>query len=267
MIEFLRQQIADIKTNEGKINRLREALQLLCLKILQDKGYFSNIAFVGGTALRILYDMRRFSEDMDFSVIDKKGYDFTDLAFIVKRELELNNLDVNIKPKIAKTVQSCMLKFPGVMKNAGLLASEDQNLSIKIEVDSNPPAGWHAESTIVNKLYVLNVTHLSIASLYATKLHACFFRKFIKGRDFYDLVWYLGKKIKPNYELLNNAIAQTHGNLTALDSGNIKEFLLEKLAKIDFSSVVKDVERFLEDKSELKMLDKDVISKGIADVF
>ncbi len=267
MIELLRQQIASVETAEGKINRLREALQLLCLKILQDKGYFSNMAFVGGTALRILYDMRRFSEDMDFSVIDKKGYDFTDLTRVMKRELELNNLKVNTKPKTAKTVQSCMLKFPGLIKNVGLSAHEDQNLSIKIEVDSNPPAGWHAESTIVNKLYVLNVTHLGITSLYATKLHACFFRKFVKGRDFYDLLWYLGKKIKPNYELLNNAVAQTHGKSPALDNGNIKEFLLEKVAKIDFVSVVKDVERFLEDKSELKLLNKAVISKGIADVF
>lgn len=267
MIELLRQQIAGVETNEGKINRLREALQLLCLKILQDKGYFSNIAFVGGTALRILYDMRRFSEDMDFSVIDKKGYDFTNLAFTVKRELELNNLKVNIKPKIAKTVQSCMLKFPGMMKNVGLLANENQNLSIKIEADSNPPAGWHAESTIVNKLYMLNITHFGITSLYATKLHACFFRKFVKGRDFYDLLWYLGKKIKPNYELLNNAIAQTQGKSPALDNGNIKEFLLEKVAKIDFNGIVKDVERFLEDKSELRLLDRAVISKSIADVF
>ena len=267
MIELLNQQIAGDMPYEMKINRLREALQLLCLKILHDKGYFSNLAFVGGTALRILYDMRRFSEDMDFSLIDKEGYNFSKLMASLERELKLNGLDLEAKPRVVKTVQSSMLKFPGLLKAVGLSGLSGQKVSVKLEIDSNPPAGWEAESTVVNKIYIINISHLALTSLCATKLHACFFRKYTKGRDFYDLVWYLGKKIKPNYKLLNNAIEQTQGRNFGISEGNIKDFLLERVAKVDFVSVRKDVERFLEDKSELQLLNKNVISKSIADVF
>ena len=267
MIEFLQQQVASETSAEKKINRLRELLQILCLKIMHDKGCFSKVAFVGGTALRILYDMRRFSEDLDFSVIDKKDYDFSEIISTLEHEFKLYGLEMTTKTKTGKIVQDSMLKFPKLLKIMGLSELEGQKLSIKIEVDSNPPPGWQLENTLVNKVYILNITHFALSSLYATKLHSCFFRKYVKGRDFYDLVWYLGKKIKPNYELLNNAIKQTEGKDFALCEGSIKDFLLERLVKIDFKPVKKDVERFLEDKSELKLLEKTVISKSIEKVF
>ncbi|MFH1868330.1 MAG: nucleotidyl transferase AbiEii/AbiGii toxin family protein [Candidatus Omnitrophota bacterium] len=267
MIELLKQQIDSSKSDEEKINRLREAIQLLVLKILYNKGYFSRLAFVGDTALRIIYDMRRFSEDLDFSLISKKDYDFSELISILKREVKLYGLDMNTKDRIVKTVQGSMLKFPGVLKAVGLSALEGENLAIKVEVDSNPPSGWQLKNTYVNKLYVLNITHPDLPSLYATKLHACFFRKYTKGRDFYDLIWYLGKRVKPNYELLNNAIKQTQGEDPGLKESNIKDFLLEKVAKVDFSAVKKDVERFLEDKNELKLLEASLISQSVTDFF
>jgi predicted nucleotidyltransferase component of viral defense system len=79
MIDILKNQLTAGMTDEEKLNRTREFLQVLCLKIMYDKGAFGNIAFVGGTALRILFDLRRFSEDLDFSLIEKKGYDFSGL--------------------------------------------------------------------------------------------------------------------------------------------------------------------------------------------
>ena len=131
----------------------------------------------------------------------------------------------------------------------------------------NPPDGGEVEKTLINRMFMLNVAHFSLPSLYATKLHACFFRKYVKGRDFYDLLWYLGKKIKPNYVLLNNAIRQTEGKVEALDESNLKDFLLRRIEKVDFREVKKDVERFLEDKNDLKLLEKSVITKSIIDVF
>lgn len=267
MIDFFKQYIASAISNENKVNKLREILQLLVLKILQDKGYFADIAFVGGTALRVLYDMRRFSEDLDFSVISKKNYDFLDIISKIKHEFKLYAVELETKAKLAKTVQSSMLKFPGLLNALGISGLEKQKLSIKLEIDSNPPSGWQIENTVVNKIYMLNITHFNLPSLCATKIHACFFRKYIKGRDFYDLVWYMGKKIKPNYKLLNNAIKQTHKKSPGLSEENIKDFLLDKMRGIDFSMIRKDVERFLEDKNELKLLEKSVISKSIIDVF
>src|SRR3989338_7410974 len=103
-------------------------------------------------------------------------------------------------------------------------------------------------------MYTFTVVHYDIPSLYASKLCACFFRKYVKGRDFYDLVWYLGKKATPNFELLNNAMRQIDSKAQTVTEENFKEFLKAQLAKIDFTSVRKDVARFLVDKEELKLL-------------
>ncbi|MBN1404894.1 MAG: nucleotidyl transferase AbiEii/AbiGii toxin family protein [Candidatus Omnitrophica bacterium] len=267
MIEFLQSKIAQESSAEKKINLLRELLQLLCLKILHDKSYFANMAFVGGTALRVLFDMKRFSEDLDFSLINNTHYDFTKMIKTLERELKSYALDVNIKNNASKTAQSSMLKFPELLNAVGLSNLKEQNVSIKLEIDSNPPDGWQIESSLINKTYVINITHLNLPSLYAAKLHACFFRRYTKGRDFYDMLWYLGKKIKPNYILLNNAIQQTHPSHGKINENNIKNFLLEKIKKIDFDTVKKDVGRFLEDKNELKLLDGTVISKAVQDCF
>lgn len=267
MIEFLDQYISSEASAEGKINRLREALQLVCLKALQDGGYFTRIAFVGGTALRILYDMKRFSEDLDFSVTEKNGYDFSKLIADTGRSLALSGLEAEPKTRVGKTVQVSMLRFPGLLNRLGLSALEGQKLSIKVEVYSDPPPGWQAEDTVVNKIFLINIRHFSIPSLFATKLHACFFRKYVKGRDYYDLLWYLGKNVRPNYGLLNSAIRQTQGIDMKLSESTIKDFLLEKLDKVDFGLVKSDVERFLEDKGEVRLLEKGVIAKSIERVF
>lgn len=267
MIEFLAQHISSAPSAETKLNRLREALQIACLKTMQDTDAFSRVAFVGGTALRILYDIRRFSEDLDFSVTDLRGYDFLKLIEAIDRGFGLSGLEIQVKTKVGKTVQASMVKFPGLLKRLGMSALESQNLSIKIEADSNPPEGWQTEDTVVNKIYLLNIRHFSVPSLYATKLHACFFRKYVKGRDFYDLLWYLGKKTSPNYRLLNSAIQQTNGIDMKLSPSTIKNFLLGRLDNVDFSLVKSDVERFLEDKSEIALLEKRLIAKSIEDVF
>ncbi len=263
MIDVLKQQFKPSMDVGDKINRVREFLQILCLKIIHDKGYFENMAFVGGTALRILYDLRRFSEDLDFSVTTKKGYDFLKIIAALTSELELNGFDVQSKNKADKTVQSSFFKFNNLLNELGLSQMKEQKLSIRIEVDSNPPEGWNTQTTLINKTYIFNISHLDLSSLYATKLHACFFRKFIKGRDFYDLLWYLGRKTEPNFILLNNAIKQTEGKDLKLDEKNFKVFLLDKLETVDFAFVSKDVGRFLEDKKELELLDFELIKGSI----
>lgn len=249
-------------SSEEKINRIREFLQILALKILSDRGCFKNIAFVGGTALRIIHDLRRFSNDLDFSLVNKKGFDFESVVSDLEREIKLFGLDVEMKPKVEKVVQSVFVKFPGVLSEAGVTAFREQKLAIKVEIDTNPPSGGIIQSSLINKTYLFTVTSFDLSSLFATKLHACLFRKYSKGRDFYDLIWYLGKKVEPNYKLLNNAIKQTEGKDMNLGRDNIKQFLVERLEHVDFSAAKKDVEPFLEDKQELSMFDYELL-KGI----
>lgn len=263
MIDILQNQIKDFPSREEKINHLREFLQILNLKIIYDLGYFKNLSFVGGTALRILFDLRRFSEDLDFSLTSRKNYDFE--VFIQKMHSQLSNygLAVELKKQAKKTVANLDVKFTDILFDLGLSPLKEEKLFIKVEIDTNPPNGAEIDISLVNKTYIFTVAHYDIPSLFATKIHACFYRKYIKGRDFYDLIWYLGKKVKPNFELLNNAIVQTHGQREPVNEGNYKQFLKEQLARIDFSQARRDVERFLEDKKELDLLNRDLILRLI----
>jgi hypothetical protein len=266
MIEVLRQQYKDEMSYEDKVNRVREFLQMIALKALYEKDYFGKVAFTGGTALRVLFGLKRFSEDLDFSLVSKSGYDFKQLNEEVLREYKLNGLHANSKPKAEKTVHSMMIKFPGLLNELGLSAFKEQNLSVKFEVDTNPPKGGKLENTVVNKAFILNITHFDLPSLLATKLHACFFRKYTKGRDFYDLLWYAGKGIKPNLPLLNNAIEQTQGRSPGITKDYLRAFITDRIEKVDFEAAKKDVERFLEDKSELKLFKKEVFEAAVLGV-
>ena len=263
MLDLIRNAISEIPNREAKIHRTREFLQMLTLKIIYDEGYFKNLAFCGGTALRVLYNLRRFSEDLDFLLINKESYRFNSFIEKIIYELGKNRFSLDIKKGKEKIIQSAMFKFKDILFALGLSNLKSEKLSIKLEVDSNPPKGWNTDISLVNKDFVFTVTHLDIPSLYATKLHACFFRKYTKGRDFYDLLWYLGKKSLPNFKLLNNAIKQTEHRKANVNEKNFRNFLQERLATVDFVKVKKDVERFIVDKKELKMLDKDLILKLI----
>jgi len=263
MIEVLRQQFSKDMPAEEKLNRSRELLQIIVLKILHDKGVFDNLVFTGGTALRILFNLRRFSEDLDFSLVHKKGYEFGYITSELTRGFKLYGLNMESKPKTKTNVHSAFLKFSGLLKELGLSPLARQNLSVKIDIDTNPPVGGNIKNTVINKTFMLNIAHFDLPSMFATKLHACFYRKFTKGRDFYDFIWYLSNKIEPNYALLNNAIKQTQGKNPKINKNNINTFLLESVKKINFDLAKKDVERFLQDKNELKLFNFETMKSAI----
>jgi predicted nucleotidyltransferase component of viral defense system len=259
MIELIEKTISDIPDHETKIHVTREYLQLLILKILYDRGYYKNLAFIGGTALRFLYGLHRFSEDLDFSLISRQGYNFDTLLKHITYDLEKSGLSLDIKKQLEPPVQSAMFRFKDILFQLGLSDIKSEKLSIKLEIDANPPKGWKTATVLVSTHFVFTVTSFDIPSLYALKLHACFYRKYTKGRDFYDLLWYLGRKETPNFKLMNNAIKQTEHKKIEVNSENFRAFLKEKLAKIDFGKARRDVARFIEDKNELKLIDKDTI--------
>jgi len=256
MIELIRKHISAASSRDDRINKTREVLQLLILRILFERNAFKNISFVGGTALRILYDLRRFSEDIDFSLTSSCDYNFNDLVRQLGYDLEHYGLSSEIKSREDRAVHSVQVRFPGILDLLEIASQRGQKLMIKIDIDSNPPAGWTTEVSLVNSIFMFSVKHFDVASLFATKLHACFFRKYQKGRDFYDLMWYLGKKVKPNFLLLNNAISQTHGGREVINESNFFHFLQEELSKVDFNYIIKDVEPFMEDRKEIQLLNE-----------
>lgn len=264
MIDILQNQLRNHKDREQKINIAREYLQLLILKIIYDHGLFRGMAFGGGTALRIIHKIRRFSEDLDFSTIDPKHYNGKTLAKTLEGNIKNYGFSANMHFKENRTAHSLLIRFADILFPLKLSPLKNQKIMIKVDIDTNPPLGFQTQLTLINEMtFIFTATHFDLPSLYATKLHACFYRKYVKGRDFYDLIWYLGKSIAPNFVVLNNAIEQTEKRNPKIEQGNFKEFLNVNLEKIDFRKARQDVERFLIDKSELRLFDLDMIRAAI----
>ncbi|MBN1560772.1 nucleotidyl transferase AbiEii/AbiGii toxin family protein [candidate division KSB1 bacterium] len=258
MKEIIQKRLASLASREEKVHRLREFLQLVVLQILSEGGYFQKIAFVGETALRLLFQLQRYSQDLDFCVTQPDTYEFEKMKKSIALNFEKLGFDLYLKPKCEKVIQSLYIRFENLLYDLDLSPLQDERLSIRIEIDSNPPKGWKCEMSLINDVFIFPVWHFDLPSLFATKIHACFFRKFRKGRDYYDLLWYLSKKIQPNFELLNNAIQQTAKGVHLVGSENFKEFLYEHLQQIDFSFIQRDVSPFLVSPREAELLNKNL---------
>ena len=257
MKDYLKQQAE--KVQDVNIARcvVREYLQARTLECLQENGAFVNWAFVGGTALRFLYSMPRFSEDLDFS-IREPGLkdDFMDYMKKIKNWFLAENYTIEIKARSAKTVLAAFIKFPGLLYELDLSPHPSETISIKVEIDSNPPAGAKLETSIVRKHCLLNLQHYDKSSLLAGKLHALSSRKYTKGRDVYDLMWYLSDKTwpPPNIVLLNNALKQTGWSEPEFTLKNWREYIAQRLSEFDWDKIIEDAKPFIEKQSDLKML-------------
>lgn len=243
---------------------MREYLQSYLLRIMSDAGVFEYAAFVGGTALRFIYDLPRFSEDIDLSLTRRKpGRYFYQMLERTRSELELAGYAVSISYNDKKNVNHAFVGFSGLLKDAGLSSLKEQKLSIKIELDIKPPKGAIVDSAIVNKYFPLTFTTFDRSSLLAGKLHALASRSYTKGRDWFDIVWYLSKwkGIAPNIPLLRNSLKQTKykGDIPAM--GDWKNFVHKMADKCDWAKARSDVERFLENPSDVKLLTKENVIK------
>jgi predicted nucleotidyltransferase component of viral defense system len=267
MNELLMTGIDSNMTAEQKKNILRENVQIMILKILSDRGVFSDISFVGGTALRIIHSLNRYSEDLDFSLINQKNFDFKNIDKILKTDLEKNNVEYSARIGGKGPVKFIFLKFPDILELTGANRMKSSNLNVKIEIDMNPPSGWETELAIINRFYFFQVNVYKLESLFAGKLHACLYRKYTKARDYYDLMWYLTKKIHPNYRLLSNAATQTEKKSVWITPENLPTRLLDRLKNVDFRQVRTDVAKFLKYPEEASLLSfetfKKLLEKGI----
>ncbi|MEA2004773.1 MAG: nucleotidyl transferase AbiEii/AbiGii toxin family protein [Acidobacteriota bacterium] len=173
---------------ESRQNVLREYLQNYLLMLMQKTKMNESLYFVGGTVLRFLYRIRRFSEGIDF--LAGKGWKPTDLSLFMKkigRELDRAGYTFSIRLKDEKTVQRGIVRFSGLLYELGLSGRQDQNFSVHIEVNLNPPHGGREEKTIVNVHHPVLIRHLDLPSLFAGKLAAVLMRLYTKGRDIFDL--------------------------------------------------------------------------------
>jgi len=254
MKELLSQAIEMNLSSEEKTNILRENLQIMILKNISDRGGFKNLSFVGGTALRIVHGLNRFSEDLHFSLSNSDRFDWDKTVERLTADLKNAGLTHIAKKGGKMAVKSLFLKFPGLLAEFGASSLKAENLSVKIEIDMNPPHGGESETALINRFYIFQINCYKLSSLFAGKLHACLYRKYVKARDYYDLLWYLTKKVRPNYEMLSNAALQSEKKKTEINAQNLVVLLTKKLETIDFKIVKSDVTKFLNHPEEAQLL-------------
>ena len=246
-------------TRNEKLNTMREYLQAYVLYILQDQGFFQSTAFVGGTCLRFLYDLPRYSEDLDFSKVGNPKISFNDLTIKLEKELNLAGYNVSLSCKEQKTVQSAFIRFENIMQEVSLTSDPKQKFSVKIEIDTNPPLGAETTTKLINKYFPIAFLSYDLSSLFTGKYHALLSRKYTKGRDLYDLGWYLSrfKDCQPNFKFLSNALTQTGWKRPMPDETNWRNLLYEVVNKLNWKQVNEDVVNFLQHPSDMKALTKE----------
>lgn len=229
------------------LNRLREYLQAFVLRSFHESEAFRPLAFVGGTALRFLHGLPRFSEDLDFSLVSGDGYAGKVWMAKVKRDLTLAGFDPEVTWNDRKVVHAGWVRVAGVLHEAGLSTMPSEKLAIKVEIDTQPPVGARCERRVVTRYVTFLLQHYDLPSLLAGKLHAAITRKYAKGRDWYDLIWYLSQRppLIPNLSLLQKALDQTQG-ADRLDASSWKGLVRERLMALNMQAVRDDVSPFLE---------------------
>ena len=215
------------------------------------------VAFVGGTALRFLEDLPRFSEDLDFSRLSTDGYEPVRWLEKLKRDLHLSGFDSAIRWIEREPVQVAWVRTAHLLAEAGLSGHAQQNLSVKLEIDTRPPAGAAIQRTLVTRHFTLVVSHYDLASLMAGKLHAPFTRGYAKGRDWFDLIWYRSRRppTEPNMALLQHALDKTQG-VGRYRAADWRTLLRERLAALDMPLLARDVQPFLERSADAALLER-----------
>ncbi|MFA5062447.1 MAG: nucleotidyl transferase AbiEii/AbiGii toxin family protein [Candidatus Omnitrophota bacterium] len=263
MKDYVLELVSRKEGYNAKLNTMREYLQAYTLRLMHDEGVFRSVAFLGGTALRFLHGLPRFSEDLDFSLVQGAQVKFEALLKKIMSELTAAGYDVSFNYNDKKTVNSAFVKFSKLMFEAGLSPLKSQNFSIKIEIDNKPPRGAVIETQIVNKYFPISFLSYEINSLFAGKLHALLNRKYAKGRDYFDLGWYLSKwkGIEPNFTLLENALLQTGWNGELPDKDNWRKLIRKVVERADWKKIKQDVEQFLENPSDLSIFTQENVMK------
>lgn len=255
-------------TKQDYKNALKEIIQEIALLGLWRSKFFEKAAFYGGTSLRILFGLNRFSEDLDFSLLEPEE-DFNLSAYKKAIETELMQFGFNVsftqKQKNQESpIVSAFLK--GNTKEHLLLIDVpdkershchfEEQLKVKLEVDTNPPPQFH---TTVN--YLLQPTPFSVKTfsepdLLAGKLHALLCRSWktrVKGRDWYDYVWFIGRKTAVHLKHLEERMRQSghYRDETPLTGQRLIQMIHDKIEKLDVDQAKEDIFTFIKDPSEV----------------
>lgn len=245
---------------------LREIMQEVALAGLQRAGFFEKAAFYGGTALRIFYGLNRFSEDLDFSLLEVTP-DFSLEPYFnsIVTEFQAAGMEVRVREKkksVASEIESAFLKSETVWKElvleniipqAGIQLSP--GITIKLEVDKAPPPGFQTEEKLLLRPFSFYVKCFTLPDLFAGKMHALLFRKWkqrVKGRDWFDLEWYIRRGVPVNLEhFMLRATDSGDWNAPLISKEELITLLKEKADQVSFAQVKDDIVRFIPDPAVL----------------
>ncbi len=247
----------EILTDIDSVNAQHEVMQQVALAGLYRGGFFNKAAFYGGTCLRIFYGLQRFSEDMDFSLLQSEvDFRLEDYFESIKMEFNALGRDVVIykkKKKIQTNVESAFLKDDTAVYN--MQFRTERTIKIKIEVDTNPPLGFITEEKFLLLPFSFMARCYTLPDLYAGKMHALLFRSWknrVKGRDWYDFEWYVRNNTPLNFQHLSERTIQ-FGSLPVgeLTQNNFIQILKEVILKTNIEMVKADVRPFIKNPVEL----------------
>lgn len=267
---MMKEWIAEYKpqNEEETLSALREIMQEISLAGLSRTDFFEKAAFYGGTALRIFYGLDRFSEDLDFSLLEPNpDFSLEPYFSAIVTEFEAVGMTVSIREKdkkIQSSVESAFLKsetiwkeliLEDIVKQAGI--KSNKSIKIKIEVDRNPPLGFTTEEKLLLRPFSFYVKCFTLPSLFAGKMHALLFRKWknrVKGRDWYDMEWYIRKGVPLDINhFLQRAKDTGNWQSKTITQEELLNLLNQKIDSVSFNSVREDVVRFIKDGEKLKI--------------
>ena len=251
------------KTAVDYRHALKEIIQEITLLGLYRAGFFRTAAFYGGTALRIFHGLDRFSEDLDFSLVDADGsFDLEAFVPSVRDELGAYGFELAVQSAFIKGGTLIhLLKIASLTPPVSGVPANEQ-VRIKFEVDTDPPQGATFEVKYQLLPVAYSVRLYDLPSLFAGKLHALLCRNWktrVKGRDFYDYLWYLSRAVEINLVHLDARMRQSgHWQATnQMDGKDLTRLLIERFETVDFGQVVADVRPFVRDPRSLEIWSKD----------
>ncbi|HEC45902.1 MAG TPA: nucleotidyl transferase AbiEii/AbiGii toxin family protein [Epsilonproteobacteria bacterium] len=268
----------DLSTADKTYEALREILQEIVLLGLSRAGFFDHALFYGGTALRILYGLDRFSEDLDFSLIaPDENFDLSVYEDTVIEALHSFGFEVSIQLKNSNsTIKSAFLKGNTSQHLLNIEAPADivkvfgqgRLVKIKFEVDTQPPLDFESEkkTLLVPSPFIIHT--MTLPSLFAGKMHAILCKNWStrpKGRDWYDLVWYISNGYALDIKHLNARLQQNcawqedQGVMIHkdVDESYIMVLLKKRIDDLDIAAAKRDVEVFISDKRVLDIWSRD----------
>jgi len=243
------------KTAQEEENAIREIAQEIVLSGLSRAGFFKKAAFQGGTCLRVIYGIERFSEDLDFVLMETgEKFELEKYTGAMREELKMYGFEFTLgnRSDADSAVQKQFIKDNSAVKLIAFKhfkpGADTRSVKIKLEIDTNPPHGGKTEVKYLDYPFAFEVVVQDIESLFAGKCHALLCREYVKGRDWYDFAWYVSRKAGINFTLLSAAINQVgpwEGKDLNIGKTWCVENLRKRVAEIDWEKARDDVKRFL----------------------